>query len=588
MINGSYDNYYNKTFWCFRCNVPLLTEKCYRCNGTGTYVASDIKPVFSEERKFWEDEIEEFNENGYKLPLNLFYGRRRVVYNGQTLFTIRIDDGRIKLGKNNIDSVGSVANRESENQFRQRMVKANEPVIRGLEKSSISFIKKMVQEHPHHKKFISFSGGKDSTVAAIVVKKAIGPTPLFFSDTTLEIPDTYKYVKEFAREYEFELITEKSHNNFFKMCDLLEPPSHIMRWCCTVFKAYPVNKFLRSISGNILTFDGIRKAESSVRASYPQLYKNKKIVRQTVARPIFVWSTLSVWMYILKRKIMYNPAYRNGYTRVGCYLCPFNSPYDDVITKHFYPELYDRWEKVLIDFAKNHNKDLRWVDSGYWKQRKPNRKNYKVVTPKLCPMQNTYRYIFEDCSVTNDAIEFLKPFGNIDFKTSNFFQIETNNPFKLNGLVGGSSIKVTFNSDLIVKTKFRLERQIEKSMNCVACGGCIGTCPNGAISVTDKFRIDDEKCTHCLDCVDTNFTSRGCIALSFKEERKRIASSVTDSLRIDEENKRIKYYEILLSEEISCGQREAIKRHLSRLKENNGKVEVATNEDYTLVKEHVR
>lgn len=518
------DKYYNRTFWCNECNVPLLTERCYRCDSTGKHCASDLRPVFREERFFWNNEIVEFQENGFELPENLFYGRMRVVHNGQTLFSIDAGEGRLKLGANRFEELGDASDIQNVDRFQQRMFEANLPPIKELERSAKSFIQSTAKDHAARRNIISFSGGKDSTVVATLVKEALGDTPLFFADTTIELPDTYEYIERFPKENDFDLITEKSPNDFFEMCRKLEPPSHMMRWCCTVFKAYPVNKFLNSGKQKMLTFDGIRKAESSVRARYPRLHMNKKIVRQLVARPVFSWSTMAIWMYMLRKGLDFNNAYRKGYSRVGCYVCPFNSPYDDILTKHFYPGLSAEWEDLLIEFAKNHNKgwDLKWVTGGYWKQRKPHRTNFRIVSHRLCSETDTFRYFFRDRSITRDMLEFLKPFGSIEFRSPRFFRIRHGDSFELTGMLDGCSLKIRIEDDRHWKTTTRLDRQIEKSINCVSCGGCMGVCPSGAISVVGKFRVDESRCTHCLECVDTNFTSRGCVVLAFKDERGRI------------------------------------------------------------------
>jgi len=37
---------------------------------------------------------------------------------------------------------------------------------------------------------------------------------------------------------------------------------------------------------------------------------------------------------------------------------------------------------------------------------------------------------------------------------------------------------------------------------CVGCGACEDSCPNGAIVVDDIAIIDDRKCNDCGTCVD--------------------------------------------------------------------------------------
>jgi len=513
-------NITNKVFWCHKCNVPLLTERCFKCFSIGEYCGTNFKPIFEEERSFLEEKIRNQLNIEPKLPENLLMGLpHRIVYNGRTLFVFSTRNGSIEIKNINFDLLKD-KNGTSFDEFYERVFAANLPILKLLEKESILFVRKKSKEFSNNKKYVLFSGGKDSALVAIIVKKAIGNIPLFFSNTTIELEDTQKYVDEFAKENKFKVISESSEKDFFDMCNRLGPPSHLMRWCCTVFKAYPVNIFLNSIKGDILTFDGIRSAESQTRSKYPRIYKNKKISRQTVARPIFYWPTLAVWLYLLKNKTILNPAYKKGFGRVGCYPCPFNSEYDQILLKQYYPKTFSKWEEFLVNYCREHGKgfDLKWAKEGYWKQRKPNRKREKSVLEKN--NKNVLRYSFQNVAVSEDMLEFFKPFGNIQYITPNSFQVDGGNPFVITGMLGGSHLKIDFKSKIFDRDKKRLRRQIEKSLNCIGCGGCVGACPKSAIDTNGKFTINSKKCVHCLACTDSKFTKRGCISLSFKEEIK--------------------------------------------------------------------
>ncbi|MHB8172818.1 MAG: FAD-binding protein [Thermincolia bacterium] len=37
--------------------------------------------------------------------------------------------------------------------------------------------------------------------------------------------------------------------------------------------------------------------------------------------------------------------------------------------------------------------------------------------------------------------------------------------------------------------------------NCIACGACVGTCPEGALTVEDVAEVGAEKCTRCGECI---------------------------------------------------------------------------------------
>src|SRR5205085_6142530 len=52
-------------------------------------------------------------------------------------------------------------------------------------------------------------------------------------------------------------------------------PSRVMRWCCTIFKAGPINNLLQTMGDQkVLTFYGIRRDESLRRSQYHKLSWN--------------------------------------------------------------------------------------------------------------------------------------------------------------------------------------------------------------------------------------------------------------------------------------------------------------------------
>ena len=99
--------------------------------------------------------------------------------------------------------------------------------------------------------FVSFSGGKDSTVVSDLVLRALGTQQVLhlYGDTTLEFPESAKYVKRFKAEHPKTLvITAKNKDkNFDELCEQLGPPSRVMRWCCTIFKTGAIQRKIQSL-----------------------------------------------------------------------------------------------------------------------------------------------------------------------------------------------------------------------------------------------------------------------------------------------------------------------------------------------------
>jgi len=469
-----------------------------------------------------------------ELPDNLFRNKNRIILDGCTLFRYKIDFHRFRLSL--IEPLEIVESRlkncvpERNEGFLKRLRQSNERAIREKESTSVKFVKETSEKYRDLFRVISFAGGKDSSVVAILVKKALGSIPLFFSDTTLEFPETYSFIESFAEKYGFELIKDndgkfyRSPQNFFKLCDQLGPPSMRYRWCCTVFKAQPVNLFYKTLKGDVLAFDGIRKNESHTREKYHAVTSVKKICRQIATYPIFRWREADVWFYILHRKIDYNPLYELGHTRVGCRVCPNASPSNCFFRKLTHPKLWSEFERVLESYAERYGKDRNWIDSNYWRLRLPKKDKIVAVSPhKPCGSEDYFIYDFKS-PFDKHFLEHFKPFGDIVMKETSklqYFQIEAKNPFSMGGFVGGSRLRVSFNPQVFPEAKKIFERQLTKALNCISCGGCVGTCPVGAISISDgQLKIDSNLCTHCKKCLKGR-----CIAVNFKRERKVVKNT---------------------------------------------------------------
>lgn len=511
---------FDSVYWCPHCQIPLLIRECPLCHSRARRCAKDLKPVFSTERELFE------SITATRLPTFLFANRNYVYFEGKTLFAFATDpyEGP-HLTTSKLDRLGhyqpSIYQEEHARELWRRCLLANKMVLERIEAEAVEFIRREARRFPNREKIVSFSGGKDSAVTAILVKKALGPIPLFFGDTTIEFPETYSYVQEFAELYGFILFQERPDIDFLSLCQVLGPPSRIMRWCCTVCKSRPINKLYNKLSGGVLSFDGIRRMESSRRTDYPRVVHVQKFSRQVAARPIVDWSSFAVWLYMLTEGIKYNPLYEQGYSRVGCLYCPSNTPFSEHLTKLNHPELHDAWSEYLINYARESGKEdpESYVVEGYWKRRNITKQRSFAVEPSQpCAQGNDTVYSFE-VPVTDELIEFLKPFGQLSIvegteRTS--FVVGGENPLIITGAVGDTQLSVSFSKEHTSLLKMRIEKQIEKYLNCVHCGGCAGVCLTGAISIRDgAYHIDDSKCTRCGRCVTTKYLKEGCVALNY-------------------------------------------------------------------------
>jgi phosphoadenosine phosphosulfate reductase len=518
---------FDSVYWCPHCRIPLLVKECPLCHSRARRCAKDLKPVFRKERELLESVADT------KLPTFLFANRNYVYFNGRTLFAFTTDPGeepRLLINKlERLDECEpSVYGEEHAERLWKLCLQANQTALDRIEGEAMEFIRREAQRFSDREKVVSFSGGKDSTVTATLVKKAIGYVPLLFGDTTIEFPDTYSYVQRFAESNGFKLFQEKPDADFLSLCRILEPPSRIMRWCCTVCKSRPINKFYSQLPGDVLSFDGIRRMESSRRSDYPRVVHVQKFSRQVAARPIVDWSSFAVWLYIFAEGLEYNPLYEYGYSRVGCMYCPSNTPFNEYLTKLNFPELYNTWIEYLIGYATESDKEdpKGYVLEGYWKSRNITKHRSFVVEPSQpCGQKDDTVYSF-DSSIADELMEFLKPFGQLSIvegTEQTGFVIGSGNPLVITGAVGDTQVSVSFGKEHVRLLKMQIEKQIEKYLNCVHCGGCAGVCLEGAISIRDgRYHIDDGRCTRCRRCVTTKYLKEGCVALNFGSAKKAI------------------------------------------------------------------
>ena len=199
------------------------------------------------------------------------------------------------------------------------------------------FVEEVVKKYRKRLPMVSFSGGKDSTVVSHIVRKSLNEQKILhiFGDTTLELPLTYEYVRKFQEKYpEIPFLVEKNEDNdFFEMCKEIGPPSRVKTWCCSIFKTEPMGTTFSNFDEEFLTFYGVRRKESASRSKYTKVSKTPKIHGGLVTSPIIDWKDIDVWLYILSENILFNTNYRNGFPRVGCWLCPNNSDYSQFLSK---------------------------------------------------------------------------------------------------------------------------------------------------------------------------------------------------------------------------------------------------------------
>ncbi len=338
-------------FWCPECEVPLVAGFCEICGHLGQSYAKTLKPIFFKEREILSDAYERSGQETTQIKNSLLFRSNLFIFGEKGSFAqIKVDPAnsynlslkmrKIQVKRKKIPAISKEKDKIYHNDslidtwdgttpFEKRILEANLGSIQSREQEAVKFIQEIVQTYDTKKYqyLISFSGGKDSLVVSDLVRTSLQTEKyaLFFSNTGIELPQTVEFVHQYAKQFHFDLIEVKSPNDFFILCKELGIPSRQMRWCCTTQKSMPISEYYRDIDKLVLSFDGIRRDESNTRREYERVQHNTKIPRQYSCYPILDWSEFEVWLYILYKRLPFNPAYLYGLGRVGCWACPNNA-----------------------------------------------------------------------------------------------------------------------------------------------------------------------------------------------------------------------------------------------------------------------
>lgn len=532
-------------YWCDECNVPVFDKKCSVCGEDARYISTDIRPVFPEENMLIS----------IVMKNDPFAFQKKSVWNGGGAYIIDGKKHRIqvsKINKYSIDEIKQIKKIFDENKdkivydyfnkYCEVFIKANENRYHEITNEAIQFVRKYNEKYKIEDMMVSFSGGKDSTVTSHIVNRAFGTNKILhiFGDTTLEFPYTLEYKKRFNKNEESKgvrvLTAKNREKNFEDLCEIVGPPSRVMRWCCTVFKTGAIQKTITAAfrdKNNILSFQGIRRNESISRSKYERESESPKISKQTVVSPIIDWIDYDVWLYILYTGIDFNDAYRYGWTRVGCWCCPNNGSWSEFLAKVHMHDQYIKWHSLLIDFAKRIGKEDAedYVADGGWKARQGGNgleaSQKSIVTFEPCATEeNAYNYELQK-PITNELYELFKPFGFINKELGNKRLGEVyvlNKTGKviliLKGRIGSKNLKVTIKDHHIAKSNSlssaegKIQCQLTKYQMCLSCKACESVCKFDAITVREDkegkvlYSINDQKCKRCTECV--NHFNAGC------------------------------------------------------------------------------
>lgn len=494
---------------------------------TGKYVASEIRPVFASELsltglgRYFEYDRHETRplmwgmKNTYLIadvdekgePCGRKVAQLNNMQYGKSLNIQIFFDGKMKLEPVDVET----------------MVAANAKIMDIVVADAKRRTKELYDESIKSCDiaYIAFSCGKDS-VALLDICHRVLPlsVPVVFSDTDMELPDTYKVWEEIKTRYpEREFITAKAERSALENWRVFAPPSRTIRWCCSVHKSTPalmcLKKKLHKSAIKVMAFVGIRGDESYSRSFYEDATDGAKNASQMNRMPLLDWGAHELWLYIFSNELIINCAYKKGLARVGCLMCPESAGSHIALIGKMYPHEIKHYCDVIIQMSSksfnNANDRYEFLSDG-WQARKSGTVLREPIVSTL-ESADGLSVKFQSPSFSKEKFyEWIKTIGTV-VKERNTDQQLLKLPNSINGGIpitykapytGGGIATFEFSSDNEKAVILPLIRSFLKKVSaCVACRCCEAECVYGAITVKNgKLRIDGNKCIKCRNCYD--------------------------------------------------------------------------------------
>jgi len=200
------------------------------------------------------------------------------------------------------------------------------------------------------KPVVLFSGGRDSLCTLEYLRvlyrgQSDGLTALHIN-TTAGFPEVEEYVERVCEILGVRLVTVRPDRDFFDTAKRWGIPGVRSRWCCKTLKVMPATKYLRQLDGPVVVYDGIRAAESPVRAKYTPIWYHPSFRCLSIS-PIFSWTDAKVDDYIRLRGLPQSPVRDLGCSaECWCGAYKKRSDFEKLLQVH--PEIFDR----LVDVEK--------------------------------------------------------------------------------------------------------------------------------------------------------------------------------------------------------------------------------------------
>ncbi len=238
------------------------------------------------------------------------------------------------------------------------------------------------------KVYVSFSGGKDSTVLLHLVRSLYPEVPAVYSDTGLEFPEIREFVKatdnvtmirpkmsfrkviqekgypvvgkevahwvglaQRGKPSGLKMISVPREENKFSKAHyawLADAPFKISADCCDILKKKPMKAYEKETGRHAII--GTKGIDSRLRMTNLQRYGE---ILNDKCTPLGIWTNDDIWNYIRAHDLPYCNIYDKGYDATGCIFCAFGIMQDR-----------DKFLKLKVTHPKQWEYCMRSLDEG--------------------------------------------------------------------------------------------------------------------------------------------------------------------------------------------------------------------------------
>lgn len=486
--------------------------------GIENQLQKEIRPVYKEELDLFSL-YKSWKYPDTEKPILWAEGIRKYILNGKCIAEAKgggfYTKPKISIYKDNL---------QLESVNIDKLVEVNNELMEGLVQRSIQFIRETYRDYSEKEYVfaVAFSGGKDSLVLLDLVQRSLSPDKFYviFGDTGMELSATYNAVELAKKKWpNLRYYTAKSHIDATETWDEFGPPGRRLRWCCSVHKSVPTLLLLRELSkkgdAKAVVFDGVRAEESDKRSGYLEITNGGKHLNQVNCSPILNWNAAEIYLYILERDILFNKAYKYGFNRVGCTVCPLSSGWRDALASlNYMDEIKPLLKKVIkytINTGIKEKQQKKYIEKNGWRTRMGGR-GMENGGNRVHEIIDNNKISFIINTPLQEWIETTRLLGPIIERTGN----------EGKQMISGKTFSFAINRDNGLKVTYapynKMDRHIvswlrgvaNKVAYCIGCKTCMVECPTSAFVIDEnrKIRIYDDKCTHCMNCI--THTAKGC------------------------------------------------------------------------------